>query len=155
MLLSREPAPLRPRRRGLAAALRQDRLARSLALFVLALSACRAPEGAAQRYRRFVAAARDGDGATVWALLSSASQERIRARSAELSGGAPTPGADLSGPHLVLGDLAATAPRVKSVRVASQRGDEAVVDVDLEGGGHGQVTMRREQDGWRVVMPGG
>ena len=55
----------------------------------------------------------------------------------------------------VVGDLAATAPKVKSARVVSQRDADAVVEVDLEGGTHGQVSMRREADGWRVVLPPG
>jgi nitrogen fixation protein len=44
---------------------------------------------------------------------------------------------------------------VNGARVATLRGDEAVVDVDLEGGARGQVTMRREPEGWRLVLPAG
>ncbi len=126
-------------------------------LLTLALlpSACRPPEDPAQRYLRFASAARGGDDATAWALLSTASQDALRARAAALRGGKDGPRVDLSARDLVLGDLAATAPTVKGARVASQRGDDAVVEVDLEGGTHGQVTMHREADGWRVVLPPG
>jgi hypothetical protein len=132
---------------------------RALALPLVAIAflsaACRPPEDPATRYRRFAAAARGGDADTAWALLATASQKQLEARSKELKAGGPTGGADLRAQELLLGDLARTAPKVKAAKVARADGDRATVDVELEGGGHGQVEMQREQDGWRVVLPGG
>ncbi len=127
----------------------------ALAFALAVLAACRPPEDPAARYRRFTAAARDGNAGAVWAMLSSDSQQRLQSRAEALAGGKKLEGVDLDPRGLVLGDLAATAPKVKSVRVARQAGDTAAVDVELEGGGRGQVELRREKDEWRVVLPGG
>lgn len=150
-------APLRLRGGPRAAAtLGVDGLLRSVLLVATLCFACQPrPEDPAQRYRRFAAAARKGDTGTVWALLSSESQARVRARGKALEAQKPAPALDFGPAQLLLGDLAATAPKVKSTRVATESGDQAVVDVELEGGGRGQVNMRREKDGWRVVLPGG
>jgi hypothetical protein len=130
-------------------------LAAALVLVATLAAACRAPEDPAQRYQRFAAAARGGEVGTVWALLSADSQQRIRERGKALTGGKPIPGVDLGPGQILLGDLAVTAPKVKSATVARASGDEAVVEVELEDGTRGQVQMKREKDGWKVVLPGG
>ena len=126
----------------------------SLFLSALLATACRAPENPAQRYERFAQAARDGDVGAVWAMLSKASQDRIRARGKELEGGKPVPGVDLGPASLVLGDLAPTAPKVKKATVVRESQGQAVVAVEVEGGERGEVTLVREGKDWKVVLPG-
>jgi len=125
------------------------------ALAALAAAGCRAPEGPAERYRRFAEAARGGRAGEVWAMLSQGSRRALSQEGKGLAGKAPSASVDLSGPELVLGDLAPTAPRVKSVSVVRESGDEAVVAVVDEGGVRGEVTMVREGGEWRVQLPGG
>lgn len=128
--------------------------AAALALGLLA-AACRTPPAdPAERYRQFAAAAQGGDADAAWSMLSSDSQERLKARGEALSGGKPVAGVDLGPRQLLLGDLAPTAPKVKSVRVAKQEGDAAAVEVEVDGGARGQVDLRRENGEWRVVLPG-
>jgi hypothetical protein len=134
---------------------RTPALAAALIALGLAAAGCRAPEDPGTRYLRFARAAREGEAGTAWALLSTASQQQLEARSKALGEGGAPAGVTLDPRQLLLGDLAPTAPKVKSVKVVRDAGDEAALDVELEGGAHGQVTLRREQDGWRVVLPGG
>ncbi|HVO20606.1 MAG TPA: hypothetical protein VMU15_15210 [Anaeromyxobacter sp.] len=138
----------------------RTRRCRNLTLALAALAAlgaagCRAPEGPAERYRRFAEAARGGRAAEVWAMLSQGSRRALSQEGEGLAGKVPNPAVDLSGPELVLGDLAPTAPRVKSVTVVRESGDQAVVAVEDEGGARGEVTLVREGGEWRVRLPGG
>ena len=55
----------------------------------------------------------------------------------------------------MLGDLSVTAPKVKSVTPLRESADEAVVAVEEEGGGRGEVSLSREGGEWRVELPGG
>ncbi len=134
--------------------MRRLRVPAALAL-ALAAAGCRPPDDPAGRYRRFAAAARDGNAAAVWSMLSSGSQQRLQARSAALAQGQKVEGVDLDPRELVLGDLAPTAPKVKSVRVVRQADDAATVAVEVDGGGGGEVELRREKGEWRVVLPAG
>ena len=61
----------------------------------------------------------------------------------------------MSAADLVVGDLAATAPRVKSVTVLRESRDAAVVAVEEVGGARGEVSLVREDGEWRVVLPEG
>lgn len=128
--------------------------ARALVLPLVALLAtgCQRPDNPAERYERFARAARTGDVGGVWAMLSRDSQDRIRARGKELAGGAKVAGADLGARNLVLGDLAPTAPKVKSATVLRESQDRAVVAVEVEGGERGEVTLVREAKEWKVVV---
>jgi hypothetical protein len=127
----------------------------ALTLAVLAAAACRSPEDPAQRYRRFALAARAGDAAAVWAMLSTDSRTQLEARGKALQGDRPVPGVDLRAEALVLGDLSLTSPRVKSATVVRQSAEQAVVAVEDEAGGRGEVTLVKEGREWRVVLPGG
>jgi hypothetical protein len=130
------------------------RLLALLAAAVLA-AACHPPENPAERYERFAKAARAGDTGAVWSMLSRESQERIRARARALGGEKAAPGVDVGPAGLVLGDLAPTAPKVKSVTVLRESQERAVVAVDVEGGQRGEVTLVREGKEWKVVLPEG
>ena len=126
-----------------------------LPLVALLAAGCQRPDNPAERYERFARAARAGEVGAVWAMLSKDSQERIRARGKELAGGEKVAGADLGAANLVLGDLAPAAPRVKSATVLRESKDQAVVAVEVEGGERGEVTLVREGEEWKVVLPGG
>lgn len=130
------------------------RLPALLAVAFLA-TACKGPENPAQRYQRFAQAARDGDVGAVWSMLSKDSQERIRARGKGLEGEVPRSGVDLGPANLVVGDLAQTAPKVKSATVLRESQSQAVVAVEVEGGERGEVTLVREGKDWKVVLPEG
>ncbi len=125
-----------------------------LALVALLVGGCQRPDNPAERYERFARAARSGDVGAVWAMLSKESQDRLRARGKELEGGAKVPGADLRLANLILGDLAPTAPKVKSATVLRESQDRAVVAVEAEGGERGEVSLVREGQEWKVVLPG-
>lgn len=138
------------------------RLALALAL---ALAGCRRPEGPADRYRAFAAAARAGaqasDAAThdaaataVWEMLSERSRAELDARAKGVAAAAPGGVVVASGRQIVLGDLAARARRPTSVVVVRESADVAVVAVEEEGGVPArEVTLVREQGSWRVVVP--
>ncbi len=118
------------------------------------LAACRGPEGPAERYRAFAAAARSGDAAKVWSMLSERSRLSLDERARAVAARAPRGVVSDSGRQLVLGDLAARARRSTSVAVVSETRDAAVVKVEVEGGGPAsEVTLVREQGAWRVVVP--
>lgn len=124
-------------------------------LAVLLLTACRAPESPADRYRRFAEAARSGHASEVWAMLSRRSRQALADRARALQGNNAPPGLDVTAADLVLGDLAPTAPKVKSVTVLRESKDAAVVAVEEAGGARGEVSMVREDGEWRVELPGG
>jgi hypothetical protein len=127
----------------------------ALLLALLSLSACRMA-GPEDTYRAFAAAARAGDAAEAWALLSEGSRARLEARAKALA--ARVPGTAASGRDLLLGDLSTGAPRLAKVTVKDQAGDGAVLVVAVEGGGDpaapGEVSLVREGGQWRVVLPG-
>jgi hypothetical protein len=129
-------------------------MTRLLALILLALSGagCRSPEGPADRYRRFAEAARTGRADAVWAMLSERSRRSLDDRAAALS--AQAPAVARTGRALVLGDLAPTAPSVRTVAVLTESEDRARVAVEDEGGGKGEVSLVREGGEWRVELPG-
>ncbi len=131
------------------------RLPLAAALALLALAACRREDGPAAAYRAFAAAARAGDAATVWTLMSAGSQAAFEARAKALA--AQVPGAPVTGRDLVLGDLSAGAPRIDEVVVVRATADEAVVGVKLRGAPAAppaEVRLVREGGAWRVVVPG-
>ncbi len=130
------------------------RLLTPLLAAALLLAACRPPETPAQRYRRFAEAARKGQTGQVWAMLSSGSRKALSDRAKALVGDKPPAGLDVSAGDLVLGDLAPTAQRVKSVTVLRESTDAAVVSVEEVGGARGEVSLVREDGEWRVVLPG-
>jgi hypothetical protein len=135
-------------RRALAAPL-------ALALVVLASTACRRPQGPAEQYRAFTAAARAGDADQVWSMLSERSRAILDARAREVAAQAPAGVVAASGRDLVLGDLAARAGRVESVVVSRESRDAALLAVRVEGRPDPEeVTLVREGGAWRVVLPG-
>ncbi len=127
-----------------------------LALAVLLASAgCRRDEGPADRYRAFAAAARDGNAAAVWSMLSEPSRAELDRRAREVSARAPAGVIPSTGRELVLGDLSARAPKPRSVVVLRESRDAAVVAVEVEGGPAREVSLVREGGVWRVVVPFG
>ncbi len=122
-----------------------------LLLAALPLLTCGRPAGPADAYRAFAAAVRAGDEEAIWAMLSSASRAALeaRAKAAAKAGGA-MPG---SARQLLVGDAVSSMPRVKSVTVRRESGDEALLAVTTEDAGEGQVRLVREEGGWRVVLP--
>jgi hypothetical protein len=126
----------------------------ALALLFLVLSpACRREVGPMERYRAFAAAARDGDADAVWSMLSEATRAQLDARARAVAKAAPSGVVTASGRQLVLGDLAAAAPRPKSVVVARESRDAAVVAVEVEDAPAREVSLVREGGVWRVVVP--
>ncbi len=125
----------------------------SLALLALALSACRRGEGPVEAYRRFAAAARSGDAETAWNMLSERSRAALDARARELAARAPGV-LPASGRDLLLGDQSARAPRLRSAVVVRESAGAAVVRVEDEAGGKGEVTLVREGGAWRVALDG-
>lgn len=125
----------------------------ALVAAALALAACRSPAGPADQYRRFAAAARTGDAAAVWSMLSARSRAALDARAKALAERAPGV-VPASGRDLVLGDFAARAARIRSAVVVRESAGTAIVAVEDEAGAKGEVTMVREDGAWRVVLPG-
>lgn len=128
-------------------------LAAVLLAATLAAGGCRRPAGPAETYRAFTAAARAGDVEGVWSRLSERSRQALDARAKEAAGraGGVVPA---SGKDLVLGDLAAQAPRLKAATVLRESQDAAVLSVEVEGApGPREVSLVRESGVWRVVLP--
>lgn len=121
-------------------------------LSAVALAACSRPEGPAESYRRFAAAARSGDADAVWSMLAERSRATLDARARDLSSRAAPGVIPPSGRALVLGDQAARAARLRTVVVVRESADTAVVRVEDEAGGKGEVTLVREDGAWRVVL---
>lgn len=129
-------------------------LRRPLVLAVLLLAAaCRRDLGPDAQYRAFAAAARSGDAAAVWSMLSEGSRAALDERAKALAARVPPGVVSPSGRDLVLGDLSARAPRPKSVVVVRESRDAAVVAVEVEGEPPREVTLVREGGVWRVVLP--
>ena len=128
------------------------RLAASLVAALL-LVGCRPAETPAERYRRFADAARKGRAGDVWSMLSARSRKALADRAKALAGPKPPAGLEVTAADLVLGDLAPTAPRVKSVTVVRESRDAAVVAVEDASGARGEVSLVREDGEWRVVLP--
>lgn len=130
------------------------RLSLALAIAALATGGCRRPAGPAEAYRAFAAAARAGDADAVWARLSTRSREVLDARAREIAARAPKGLLAPTGKELVLGDLFAEAPRVRSTTVLRESKDAAVVAVEVEGTpGAREVSLVQEAGVWRVVLP--
>ncbi len=124
-------------------------------LALLFLAGCAPPATPAQRYRAFVEAARRGRVGDVWAMLSSASRQGLEDRARALNDPKPSAAVDVSASDLVLGDLAPTAPKVKSVTTVRESRDAAVVAVEDAEGARSEVSLVREGGEWRVVLPKG
>jgi len=128
-------------------------LAASVAVALL-LAACRRVDGPDEAYRAFARAAREGDAATVWSLLSERSRAELETRAKALADRAPPGTMPAGGRDLVLGDLAPSAPRIEKALVVRESRDAAVVAVTVAGGGAPEeVTLVREGGAWRVVLP--
>jgi len=124
-----------------------------VALLVLLL-ACRRVDGPDEAYRAFARAAREGDAATVWSLLSERSRADLDARAAALAARASAGTIPARGRDLVLGDLAPSAQPIEKAVVVRESRDAAVVEVTVAGGGPpGEVSLVREGGAWRVVLP--
>lgn len=127
----------------------------SLALLAaLSLAACRRGEGPAETYRRFAAAARSGDAEAAWGMLSERSRAALDARARELSARAAPGVLPAGGRDLLLGDQSARAPRLRNAVMVRESAGAAVVSVEDEAGGKGEVTLVRERGAWRVVLDG-
>jgi hypothetical protein len=137
--------------------MRRPALAAPLAVLVLAAlasSACRRPQGPAEQYRAFTAAARAGDADQVWSMLSERSRALLDARATQVAARAPAGVVASSGREVVLGDLASSAARVESVVVSRESRDAAVLAVRVAGRPDPeQVSLVREGGAWRVVLP--
>jgi len=131
-------------------------LAALLAVLLAAtlLPGCRRASGPDETYRAFARAAREGDAATVWSLLSERSRAELDARAKALAASAPPGALPAGGRDLVLGDLAPSAPPVEKALVVRESRDAAVVAVTVAGGGEPEeVSLVREGGAWRVVLP--
>jgi hypothetical protein len=130
---------------------------RALAAFLalaLLLPACRKVDGPEETYRAFASAAREGDAATAWSLLSEASRAALDARARALAARAPPGALPATGRDLVLGDLAPSAPRIEKALVVRESRDAAVVAVTVAGAAAPEeVSLVREGGAWRVVLP--
>src|SRR5512140_2093815 len=130
---------------------------RALALLaaaaLAALPACRRESSPADRYRAFADAARAGKADDVWGMLSERSRAELDRRAKALAANAPPGVLAASGRAMVLGDLAALAPRPASVVVVRESRDAAVVAVEAQGQPAREVTLAREGGVWRVVVP--
>lgn len=123
-------------------------------LSAVALAACSRPEGPAESYRRFAAAARAGDADTVWSMLSERSRAELDERARQVAARAAPGVLPATGRELVLGDLSPTAGRLASVTVRRESRDAALLAVQVEGAaGPAEVEMVREDGRWRVVLP--
>lgn len=136
-------------------------LRRALALLALAVAAslagCAKPtDDPAKAFRLFVdrVQAQDTDGA--WELLSRDSQgaltDLVKRRSAESGGAIP------ADPKEAVFGSAALARPIEKVEVAEASDRRAILNVTHPGGESQQVTMVREEGGWRLdldVPPGG
>ena len=130
------------------------RLALTLVVAALATGGCRRPGGPAEAYRAFAAAARAGDAEAVWARLSTRSREVLDARAREIAARAPAGLVAPTGKDLVVGDLSAQAPRVRSATVVRESKDAAVLSVEVEGSPDArEVSLVQEAGVWRVVLP--
>lgn len=130
-----------------------------------ALVSCRRPDGPADRYRAFAAAARAGGQTSdpaaqaaaaraVWEMLSERTQGQLEARANALAAEAPPGLVVASARQLVLGDVAVHARKPASIVVVRESADEAVVSVEVEGARPArEVTLVREEGAWRVVVP--
>jgi hypothetical protein len=120
----------------------------------LATSGCRRTAGPVETYRAFAAAARAGDADGVWTRLSASSRDALEARAREVAARAPAGVIPASGKELVLGDLAAQAPRLRAATVLRESRVAAVLAVEVEGAaGAREVSLVREGGVWRVVLP--
>jgi hypothetical protein len=129
---------------------------RTMALaLLLGSTGCRRDVGPAERYAAFAAAARDGDGDAVWAMLSGGSREGFEARARALAARVPPGAVSTSGRQLVVGDLAPRARRPRAVVVVRESRDAAVVKVEVEGEPDREASLVREGGAWRVVVPFG
>lgn len=132
-------------------------MARALVLLLAVaalLPACRRAPGPEETYRAFARAAREGDQATVWSLLSERSRAELDAHARALAASAPAGTLPSDGRELVLGDLAPSAPRIEKALVVRESRDTAVVAVTVAGGSAPEeVTLVREGGAWRVVLP--
>jgi hypothetical protein len=130
------------------------RLPLALVLAALAAAGCRRPAGPAETYRALAAASRAGDVEGVWSRLSARSREVLEARAREAAARAPPGVVPATARELVLGDLAAQAPRIRAVTVLRESGDAATLSVEVEGApGAREVALVREAGLWRVVLP--
>lgn len=123
-------------------------------LGTLTLAGCSRPDGPAETYRRFAAAARGGDAEAAWGMLSTRSREALDARAKELAARAAPGVLPASGRDLLLGDQSARAPRLRSAVVVRESAGAAVVRVEDEAGEKGEVTMVHEGGAWRVALDG-
>ena len=128
------------------------RLALALGL-LLAAAGCRRDLDPAERYQAFAAAARSGDAGAVWSMLPERSREALDGRAREIAARAPPGVVAGDGRQLVLGDLAARAPRAKAVVLRRESAERAVVAVEVEGEPAREVTLVREGGVWRVDLP--
>jgi hypothetical protein len=130
------------------------RLLLFLLLSAVAVTGCRRAAGPAETYRAFADAARAGDVEGVWARLAERSRRVLDERARAVAARAPPGVVPASGKELVLGDLAAEAPRLHAVTVLRESQDAAVVAVEVEGApGRREVSLVREAGVWRVVLP--
>lgn len=120
---------------------------------LLSLPACRRPAGPAETYRAFAAAVRSGDEETAWRLLAERSKAAFERAGRAAAEAAPAGVVPRSGAELLLGNAALRSPKVKSALVVRESGEAAVVAVELDDGGRGEVELVRERGGWRVVVP--
>jgi len=120
-------------------------------LAVLSLAACEKSRGGSpvDAYVSFSRAVQRGDAKAAYALLSSRTQEKLAARTKEISAAS---GGAIKDDAAALAFSGAPRPDpLNEVKLISQAGDQATLEVQA-GGGTERLTMLKEKSGWKVDL---
>ena len=120
-------------------------------LAALSLAACDKARGGspADAYMSFSRAAQRGDAKAAYALLSSRTQQKLAARTKEISAASGT--AIKDDPAALAFSGAPRPDPVNEVKVLNQAGDRATLEVQA-GGRTERLTMLNEKSGWKVDL---
>jgi hypothetical protein len=131
-----------------------NRSARALlaAALTALLPACQRDLPPDATYRALVRAVADRDEGAAWALLSSATQERLTARARVAAAAAPGV-VPPSARSLLVGDASLAVRPPSSITVVGGSADRAVLRVEAPGAGPADVVLVREGGAWRVDLP--
>jgi len=120
-------------------------------LAALSLAACDKARGGspADAYLSFSRAVQRGDAKAAYALLSSRTQQKLAARTKEISAAS---GMAIKDDPAALAFSGAPRPDpLNEVKLVGQDGDRATLEVKA-GGRSEQITMLKETSGWKVDL---